>query len=59
MEAGYGRPAVLLREGGTLPILPMFKHVLGADMGAGDGLRFFGGKILLIFLGQLRPGKRD
>lgn len=28
---GYGREPVLLREGGTLPILPMFKRVLGAD----------------------------
>lgn len=27
----YGRPAVSLREGGTLPILPLFKRVLGAD----------------------------
>lgn len=27
----YGREPVLIREGGTLPILPMFKEVLGAD----------------------------
>ncbi len=31
LEAAYGKPAVLVREGGTLPILPMFKQVLGAD----------------------------
>jgi len=27
----YSRPPVLAREGGTLPILPLFKEVLGAD----------------------------
>lgn len=27
----FGRETALLREGGTLPILPMFKRVLGAD----------------------------
>jgi len=27
----YGRAPVLIREGGTLPILPLFKEVLGAD----------------------------
>ena len=27
----YNKPPVLLREGGTLPILPLFKEVLGAD----------------------------
>ncbi len=27
----YGREPALIREGGTLPILPMFKRVLGAD----------------------------
>jgi len=31
MEWGYGCRAGLIREGGTLPILPMFKQVLGAD----------------------------
>lgn len=31
VEQGYGKPPVLIREGGTLPILPMFKRVLGAD----------------------------
>ena len=31
LTAGYGRPPVMIREGGTLPILPMFKQVLGAD----------------------------
>jgi acetylornithine deacetylase/succinyl-diaminopimelate desuccinylase-like protein len=27
----YGRQPAILREGGTLPILPLFKEVLGAD----------------------------
>lgn len=27
----YGQPPAVLREGGTLPILPLFKAVLGAD----------------------------
>ena len=31
MEEGYGRPPGLIREGGTLPILPLFKSELGAD----------------------------
>jgi acetylornithine deacetylase/succinyl-diaminopimelate desuccinylase-like protein len=31
MKAGYGVEPYFIREGGTLPILPMFKEVLGAD----------------------------
>jgi acetylornithine deacetylase/succinyl-diaminopimelate desuccinylase-like protein len=31
LEAGYGREPVVVREGGTLPILPLFKEILGAD----------------------------
>lgn len=31
LKAGFGKPPVFIREGGTLPILPMFKQVLGAD----------------------------
>jgi acetylornithine deacetylase/succinyl-diaminopimelate desuccinylase-like protein len=31
MEAGFGKAPVFMREGGTLPILPLFKDVLGAD----------------------------
>jgi acetylornithine deacetylase/succinyl-diaminopimelate desuccinylase-like protein len=31
LEEVYGRKAVLEREGGTLPILPMFKKLLGAE----------------------------
>jgi acetylornithine deacetylase/succinyl-diaminopimelate desuccinylase-like protein len=31
LEAAYGKPAVHMREGGTLPILPLFKQELGAD----------------------------
>ncbi|MFN0135827.1 MAG: peptidase M20, partial [Phycisphaerae bacterium] len=27
----YNRDVIMSREGGTLPILPMFKRVLGAD----------------------------
>lgn len=31
LAAGYGREPVLAHEGGTLPILPLFAKVLGAD----------------------------
>lgn len=31
VEAGFGRKPVMIREGGTLPILPLFKEVLGAE----------------------------
>ena len=31
VEKGFNRAPVLIREGGSLPILPMFKKVLGAD----------------------------
>ncbi len=31
VEKGFGKKPVLMREGGTLPILPMFKSLLGAD----------------------------
>ena len=31
VEAGFGCRPVFSREGGTLPILPMFKELLGAD----------------------------
>jgi acetylornithine deacetylase/succinyl-diaminopimelate desuccinylase-like protein len=31
MEAGFGKRPYFIREGGTLPILPLFKEVLGAD----------------------------
>ncbi|MCP4245549.1 MAG: dipeptidase [bacterium] len=31
VEAGYGTPPALIREGGTLPILPLFREVLGAE----------------------------
>jgi len=31
LAAGFGREPVLIREGGTLPILPAFKEMLGAD----------------------------
>ncbi len=31
LTASFGQPPVLTREGGTLPILPLFKEVLGAD----------------------------
>jgi acetylornithine deacetylase/succinyl-diaminopimelate desuccinylase-like protein len=31
MKIGFGKEPVMMREGGSLPILPMFKAVLGAD----------------------------
>ena len=31
IESGFGKASVLIREGGSLPILPMFKRILGAD----------------------------
>jgi len=31
LEAGFGKRPVFMREGGSLPILPLFKEVLGAD----------------------------
>jgi succinyl-diaminopimelate desuccinylase len=31
IEAAFGVPPVFIREGGSLPILPLFKEVLGAD----------------------------
>ena len=31
LEAGFGKAPVFIREGGTLPILPLFKKALGAD----------------------------
>ena len=31
VEAGFGKRPVFIREGGTLPILPLFREVLGAD----------------------------
>ncbi|MCH8967038.1 MAG: dipeptidase [Planctomycetes bacterium] len=31
VEAGFGKAPVFIREGGTLPILPLFKEVLGAE----------------------------
>jgi acetylornithine deacetylase/succinyl-diaminopimelate desuccinylase-like protein len=31
LELAYGKPPVFIREGGSLPILPMFKKELGAD----------------------------
>lgn len=31
IESGFGKAPVLIREGGSLPILPMFKRILGAD----------------------------
>lgn len=31
ITAAFGKPPVFIREGGTLPILPLFKEVLGAD----------------------------
>ncbi len=31
MESGFGKAPLFIREGGSLPILPLFKEVLGAD----------------------------
>jgi len=31
LEASFGKPPVLTRKGGSLPILPLFKECLGAD----------------------------
>ncbi|MBX3393737.1 MAG: M20/M25/M40 family metallo-hydrolase [Phycisphaerae bacterium] len=31
VELGFGKTPILMREGGSLPILPMFKSLLGAD----------------------------
>lgn len=31
IEAGFGKAPIMMREGGSLPILPMFKQLLGAD----------------------------
>jgi acetylornithine deacetylase/succinyl-diaminopimelate desuccinylase-like protein len=31
LTAAYGKPPVFTREGGTLPILPLFKEILHAD----------------------------
>lgn len=31
VASGFGKEPVFIREGGSLPILPMFKEVLGAD----------------------------
>lgn len=31
VRLGFGKPPVMIREGGSLPILPMFKQTLGAD----------------------------
>lgn len=31
VEAGFGKKPVYIREGGSLPILPLFRQVLGAD----------------------------
>lgn len=31
LTVGFGKPPVYIREGGTLPILPMFSRVLGAE----------------------------
>lgn len=31
IATGFGKEPVLIREGGSLPILPMFKAILGAD----------------------------
>jgi acetylornithine deacetylase/succinyl-diaminopimelate desuccinylase-like protein len=31
VQAGYGIKPALIREGGSLPILPLFRQVLGAE----------------------------
>ncbi len=31
LTASFGQPPVFTREGGTLPILPLFKQLLGAE----------------------------
>jgi succinyl-diaminopimelate desuccinylase len=31
IESGFGKKPVMIREGGSLPILPMFREILGAD----------------------------
>ena len=31
VEAGFGKKPAFIREGGSLPILPMFKKLLGAE----------------------------
>lgn len=31
LEIGFGKSPFMIREGGSLPILPMFKSILGAD----------------------------
>jgi acetylornithine deacetylase/succinyl-diaminopimelate desuccinylase-like protein len=31
LEKGFGKAPLYIREGGSLPILPMFKKVLGAE----------------------------
>ncbi|MHC5109641.1 MAG: dipeptidase [Planctomycetota bacterium] len=31
IKAGYGKDPIFMREGGSLPILPLFKQILGAD----------------------------
>ena len=31
MEAGFGKPPVLIREGATIPVVATFKQLLGLD----------------------------
>jgi len=31
LKAGFGAEPVLMREGGSIPIVNQFKHILGAD----------------------------